>query len=733
MVLVTASLMLWRTNLLSNNLAAAVGKAATQLEGDRARTRFGMTAASADRSNNTLAATLTNFGATSVSRAAFDKIDIIVIYDGGAKDPLSLTYKESIPLAPGEWTQTFISGNFEPFVFNPKETMTISASLVGSSCDNGTLVIALPNGITDTRPYVCSPLDLFFHSEATGIAATNYYQLKDDIPADGAAATISTVFSAGQTGRVRPTSLNGKFVYPLNNVPEVPAANWDMTYRVKRDKANMGFVWFTDAQDISLPTLAAGTHDGPLDQADLTDSTADFVAAGVAVGDYIENLTDGSSAAITSFTATSVTATLSGGAENLWDTGDSYVISRTNGWYDINLSSNLPVGATGAIVEVVNTTTNSYSGVVRATEDARDYMSNPSYEEIEAESHRWQMVKVDSNRRIQGYIENTGIDFKLLGYTVGPDPAFIIADGVTPDITPGITGAWTPVTVSGHVDDDADGVILLIDSLDASDQRYALREAGSSETITDRELEQYSNTMYLVGLNSWHQFEAWIGDPEVKIYLVGQTKGSVVYFSLDIPVADPSTGSWQELNATSFGVPASADGLVLHAVNSSGQGNIYEIGFRHADSSDDWSPGRDLGGSAHFQAAIGLRESDNNWDEYMQHQNVDVYIAAFTRLIFTDAHADVDVLIRRDDGTIRTTLATDVANTSNITSTDWTTSTVTLAFPGYTVVDGTDYLEIDLFAEATTNSSGESVSVDFRIDDPVLPLADQMRAREIVP
>ena len=92
------------------------------------------------------------------------------------------------------------------------------------------------------------------------------------------------------------------------------------------------------------------------------------------------------------------------------------------------------------------------------------------------------------------------------------------------------------------------------------------------------------------------------------------------------------------------------------------------------------------------------------------------------------------MIIRKADGTIRTTLLTDVANTANITSTDWQTFTVTFAMPQYTVVDQTDYLEIDLFADATLNLSGESVSVEFRIDDPTLaPLVDQMRAKEIVP
>ena len=108
-------------------------------------------------------------------------------------------------------------------------------------------------------------------------------------------------------------------------------------------------------------------------------------------------------------------------------------------------------------------------------------------------------------------------------------------------------------------------------------------------------------------------------------------------------------------------------------------------------------------------------------------------ISGYTRLVKVDVHADIDIIIRRSDGTIRTTLATHVADSGQITSDAWQTSTVNFAFPGYTVVDQTDYLEIDLYADIISNSSAESVSVDFRIDDPTLGIADQMSAREVVP
>ena len=94
-------------------------------------------------------------------------------------------------------------------------------------------------------------------------------------------------------------------------------------------------------------------------------------------------------------------------------------------------------------------------------------------------AHRWQMVKIDSNRLIQGYIETTDIDFKLRGYTLGSDPSYFANP---PDMTPSVTQeeTWAAVDVSAYVDGSADGVILFIDNTDAGAEKYAIREVGST-------------------------------------------------------------------------------------------------------------------------------------------------------------------------------------------------------------------------------------------------------------
>jgi len=93
------------------------------------------------------------------------------------------------------------------------------------------------------------------------------------------------------------------------------------------------------------------------------------------------------------------------------------------------------------------------------TDDTWEYMSNTNYQTVEYETHRWQIVKIDANRVIQGYVEDTQIDFKLIGYTMGTDPLFFNSplDG-----TPTTEDEWTNADVSAFVDAHADDVVLFI-------------------------------------------------------------------------------------------------------------------------------------------------------------------------------------------------------------------------------------------------------------------------------
>jgi len=91
-------------------------------------------------------------------------------------------------------------------------------------------------------------------------------------------------------------------------------------------------------------------------------------------------------------------------------------------------------------------------------------------------------------------------------------------------------------------------------------------------------------------------------------------------------------------------------------------------------------------------------------------------------------NAEIDILIRKADGTVRTTIATGVSKSANL-GTSWATYTgANYSFAEYTVVDQTDYLEIDYIANVTARKSGQYAYL--RIDDNTLALADQTRSQE---
>jgi len=95
-----------------------------------------------------------------------------------------------------------------------------------------------------------------------------------------------------------------------------------MSYRGIENFYGNVFQWI-DGINIGV----AGTHDGGNDAATLTDSSESWPTNSL-VGAIIVNSTDGSSGTITANTGTTITATLAGGTDNDWDTGDAFYISR---------------------------------------------------------------------------------------------------------------------------------------------------------------------------------------------------------------------------------------------------------------------------------------------------------------------------------------------------------------------------------------------------------------------
>lgn len=92
------------------------------------------------------------------------------------------------------------------------------------------------------------------------------------------------------------------------------------------------------------------------------------------------------------------------------------------------------------------------------------------------------------------------------------------------------------------------------------------------------------------------------------------------------------------------------------------------------------------------------------------------------------AHVDVDILIRTSTGTIRATIATNVASSADLSNSAQTLS-ATYSWSGYTVVDQSDYLEIDYYVDPTVTGN---VNAYLIIDNSSLAPADQTRASNVM-
>ena len=128
--------------------------------------------------------------------------------------------------------------------------------------------------------------------------------------------------------------------------------------------------------------------------------------------------------------------------------------------------------------------------------------------------------------------------------------------------------------------------------------------------------------------------------------------------------------------------------------------------------------------------------SDKIWNRVTQVKNaaqdttyLDWIPVEVTYAALPSAHADVDILIRKSDDTVRTSIASDVATSANLTATPSTLSG-TYSWSAYTVVDQTDYLEIDYHLHVTT--AIPDITASLRIDDNTLATANQTRAANVL-
>lgn len=194
-----------------------------------------------------------------------------------------------------------------------------------------------------------SASDDLFEAEHVGALfriASNGQKVNATVSVDtGAGTNAIRVFGVGAT-RAFVIDISGIIASAIVTLQRSgdDEATWDDVTTYTADQATLTY---NDGFDNSIyhyrlyiksgdnPLAGSGAHDGADNASVLTDS-GEAWTVNEHVGLTITNTTDGSSGTITANSSTTVTATLTGGAEDDWDIGDSYTISRDSVSLDLD-------------------------------------------------------------------------------------------------------------------------------------------------------------------------------------------------------------------------------------------------------------------------------------------------------------------------------------------------------------------------------------------------------------
>jgi hypothetical protein len=212
-------------------------------EGEILRTDLSMLRAAHLTWADLIRVSVENSGRTKL--ASFDKWDFIIhYYDGGGDYHTEWLPFTDETLKDNEWRKARIGLNgptefFEPDLLNPEEELVMLARLnpLSGNATSGDIAVATANGI-DTSISFWNPgyTLLTPHTEDVVLAGTNYYELVEATPADGAGVTFREDFSENESARkilynANQTWRQAKYAFPLIGIDDIPSATWTVYYR----------------------------------------------------------------------------------------------------------------------------------------------------------------------------------------------------------------------------------------------------------------------------------------------------------------------------------------------------------------------------------------------------------------------------------------------------------------------------------------------------------------------
>jgi hypothetical protein len=240
-------------------------------------------------------------------------------------------------------------------------------------------------------------------------------------------------------------------------------------------------------------------------------------------------------------------------------------------WTDVDLSTYLPAGASGAIFHAVNTYTIDYALGFRKNGSTDDRRGS-----LKSITHAWGMCGVDVNLVCEIYVgHTTRVDVYLIGYTT---EGFVFFDNAV-DKSLSSTLAWTDIDCSTEA---PSAIGLLFDVTSGLQREFGFRKNGSTDDHHfDIVASSHPAPTVLVGCDDAQIVEGYIEATAVDFWLCGYiTAAANVTFNTNATdLSIGTTGAWTDL-AT---LPVGATGAIIEITTPS----ALSFGLRENGSAED--------------------------------------------------------------------------------------------------------------------------------------------------
>jgi hypothetical protein len=193
------------------------------------------------------------------------------------------------------------------------------------------------------------------------------------------------------------------------------------------------------------------------------------------------------------------------------------------GWRDVDVSAYVPVGATGVILQYVETSGVDRDYGVRMKGSTDAFYPGAAKSDFQG----FMMTGLDANRVFQVYSNNVSVVTYLVGYTM-PGVTFFTN---RIDESTATTGSFVDVSIAADTGaDTAIGAIFHVQNTSGSSVNYGVRKKGSTDNRVYGLRADNANVV-IIGVDATETAQQQIASTAVDLYLVGYVTSGAVFFT----------------------------------------------------------------------------------------------------------------------------------------------------------------------------------------------------------